>query len=380
MKSDNKNHFPLLLLIGALLMNGCISSQQSTPGPQPKAVALEPQAKQVQPAPQAKHTSIVKIPTASPPIQATRSTAVTPPTAATVPAIANRYTPQAQLKGYLRSIGSDSMNTTMELWEASFGTYQPKLRFRHEGKGPSTAMPAMLEQRSDFGPMSRALKPNEIESFQTRFGYAPTQLPVAIDTLAVYIHPDNPILQSGITLEQLRRIFAQADSLNNTTPITRWGQLGLTADWTNAPIRIHGRNPASGTHSFFQKKALNKIPFTDKLEEYAGSEGVVEAVSNDPYAIGYSGIAYITPEVRALPLKKGTTLVDANQANAASGAYPLPRQLYLTTNIDPAKGPSPLQREFLRFTFSQQGQKIVVESGYFRLATNDALKTFKQLR
>lgn len=268
------------------------------------------------------------------------------------------------------------MDTVIADWETAFGKHHPKLRFRHEGKGSSTAIPALLEGRSDIGPMSRAVKPAEAAQFKKTFGHEPSQLTVAIDTLAVYIHPSNPLSQNGLTMDQLQRIFTQSDEL-----ITRWGQLGLTGEWIHAPIRLHGRNPASGTYSFFKNKALNKQHYSKRVNEHSGSTGVVNAVAKDPYAIGYSGIAYITPEVTTVPLQNTRgTFVAANQANATAGTYPLTRSLYITLNLDPRKEASPLQKEFVRFAYSAEGQEIVKNVGYFPVSTskaNQALSKFK---
>lgn len=285
--------------------------------------------------------------------------------------VSSSYVPyyvKAPLTGYLRSIGSDSMDQVIADWEAELGRFHPGLRFRHEGKGSSTALPALLEQRSDIGPMSRALKAAEIASFNQKFGYNPTQLPVAIDSLAVYVHPDNPILKTGLSLKQIANIFSESN-----TKIERWGQLGLSGKWTNAPIRLHGRNPASGTYAFFKSTALNKQDFSNSLTEHPGSADLVDAVANDPYSIGYSGIAYSTPEVAAVSLQtEAGQYVEANQNNAVRGIYPLTRSLYVTLNIDPSVGPSDLQKEFLRFAFSREGQLIVNNVGYFPIAPKDA--------
>jgi phosphate transport system substrate-binding protein len=281
-----------------------------------------------------------------------------------VASVANEYStyePEVQLSGYLRSIGSDSMDTVMQSWETEFGTTQPMLRFRHEGKGSSTAIPALLEQRADFGPMSRKVRPAEIDRFTETFGYAPTQFPVAIDSLAVYLHPSNPLAQSGLSLDQLKQIFAA----NTDTPLTRWGQLGLTGKWINAPIHVHGRNAASGTYAFFNSTALDKAGFSDAVQLHPGSASVVDAVSADPYAIGYSGIAYINDSVSAAPLLSDGRAIAANQSNAVSGLYPLSRELYLTLNLAPQGTPSDLQKEFMRFAYSKRGQAIIEEIGYF---------------
>ncbi|MDQ8194341.1 phosphate ABC transporter substrate-binding protein [Coraliomargarita sp. SDUM461004] len=284
------------------------------------------------------------------------------------------YSVQVPLQGYLRSIGSDTMDELLAEWEAELGRFQTGLRFRHEGKGSSTAIPALLEQRSDIGPMSRVMKGDESARFEQAFGYKATQLAVAVDTLAVYVHPDNPILQTGLSLEQIAAIFSESDS-----PLQRWGQLGLTGPWSNAPIRLHGRNPASGTHAFFKSHALDGRTFRESLTEHAGSAEVVRHVGMDPYSIGYSGIAYKTADVATLPLQAADgNFVNANKRNAARGIYPLTRSLYVILNINPEQGPTDLQKEFLRFVYSREGQQIVEQVGYFPIDPAIAQQVLQQ--
>ncbi len=291
------------------------------------------------------------------------------------------YTSQTTLTGYLRSIGSDSMDKVMEAWDAEFSKSHHTLRFRQEGKGSSTAIPALLENRADFGPMSRRVKDAEIAQFKAKFGYAPTQLPVAIDALAVYIHPDNPILKSSLSLEQLKAIFGSAKALNGNQALTRWGQLGLTGKWANAPIRLHGRNPASGTYAFFNATVLGKGGFSERIQEHAGSASVVEAISTDPYAIGYSGIAYATEQVRTAPLKNESgQLVEANKTNAIDGSYPITRKLFITINLDPQTQATALQKEFIRFAYSKAGQDIVAKVGYFPVDPKLARETSQRFQ
>ena len=344
----------------ALLFSGCDEAQRNT---------RATQTGQTQP--------VVRQTPAPVSAAATRPAATTEakPIAA-VQAVSSPYAPyhvEVPLSGYLRSIGSDTMDELFAALEAELGRFQTGLRFRHEGKGSSTAMPALLEERSDVGPMSRVMKSAESISFEEKFGYKATQLPVAIDTLAVYVHPDNPILKTGLSLEQVAAIFSQSEA-----PIERWGQLGLTGKWTNAPIRLHGRNPASGTHAFFKSHALNKGSFRDSLTEYEGSSEVVRHVGMDPYGIGYSGIAYKTADVDTVPLKsKNGAYAKPNQANAAGGVYPLTRSLYITLNIDPSVGPSDLQKEFVRFVYSREGQKTVEKVGYFPVDPKLAQRTLR---
>ena len=105
-------------------------------------------------------------------------------------------------------------------------------------------------------------------------------------------------------------------------------------DLGNSPISIYGRNSASGTYGFFKEHALKNGDYKDEVKEQPGSASVVQSVSEDQAGIGYSGIGYLTSNVRAVPLaeKDGMPFKEANQQNADNGSYPLWRHLYLYVN------------------------------------------------
>ncbi len=154
--------------------------------------------KAVVPAPAAPSAPVAAVKTAEP-----------APVVAEAPAkLDPRYAPRAALTGRLRSIGSDTMDLIVASWERVFTQYHTGLRIVHEGRGSSTATPALLEGQADFGPMSRAMQEPEVAKFRERFGYEPTQVRVAIDALGIYVHPSNPVSQTGLSLEQIDAIFS----------------------------------------------------------------------------------------------------------------------------------------------------------------------------
>jgi len=286
------------------------------------------------------------------------------------------YNPNYAVRGRLRSIGSDTMDKMMEDWEKSFKEYHPGVRVFHEGKGSSTAIPALVEGRSDFGPMSRQVKSSEAEKFQQQFGYPPTSMPVAIDALAVYVHPSNPIKKQGISMAELDAIFSSTRRRGYPNDINTWGDLGLTGEWANKPINVYSRNSASGTYGFFKDEVLNKGDYKSSNRELPGSEEVVRSVENDRYGIGYSGFGYKTPGVALAPLKTSASgaPIAANEPNAVNGVYPLARNLYLTINHRPGTEPITLHAEFIRFVYSSNGQSKVSDNGYFPVSVATANK------
>ncbi|HUP59476.1 MAG TPA: PstS family phosphate ABC transporter substrate-binding protein [Thermoanaerobaculia bacterium] len=278
------------------------------------------------------------------------------------------YKSTSGISGNLKSVGSDTMNNEMTLWAEGFRRQYPNVKIEIEGKGSSTAPPALTAGTSHFGPMSRAMKGDEIDKFEKKHGYKPTEVKTSVDVLAVYVHKDNPI--KGLTLQQVDAIFSRTRRGGAKKDIKTWGDLGLTGEWANKPISIYGRNSASGTYGYFKEYALFKGDYKDSVKEQPGSSSVVQGVASDLYAIGYSGIGYKTADVRAVPLAKktGEEAYDASPENGYSGKYPLARFLYAYVNKKPGHALDPVRTEFLRYMLSREGQEAVVKDGYYPLS------------
>ncbi|WP_312640140.1 PstS family phosphate ABC transporter substrate-binding protein [Candidatus Nitrospira allomarina] len=275
------------------------------------------------------------------------------------------YARVSGVSGTLNSIGSDTLNNLMTLWAEGFRRQYPNVKIQIEGKGSSTAPPALIEGTAQLGPMSRKMKGKEIDAFESKFGYKPTAFPVAIDALAVYVNKDNPI--QGMTIEQVDAVFSTTRQHGYKESLSSWGQLGLTGMFANMPISIYGRNSASGTYGFFKEVVLENGDYKDEVKEQPGSASVVQGVTEDQAGIGYSGIGYRTSSVHALPLsmKTGQPFVEPTYENAIKGKYPLSRYLFVYVNKAPNQPLSPIVREFLKYVYSREGQKVVIKDGYF---------------
>lgn len=286
------------------------------------------------------------------------------------------YTPVDGVSGNVKSVGSDTILNLMTKWGQGFQRFYPNVTVEVEGKGSGTAPPALVSGAATFGPMSREMKQQEIDDFEKAFGYPPTELPTSIDMLAVYVHKDNPIASLGLSLDQVDAIFSKTRKLGHEDDIRTWGDLGLTGDWASKPISLYGRNSASGTYGYFKSNALGDGDFKDSVKEQPGSAAVVQGVASDRYGIGYSGIGYKTADVRAVPLSStpGGDMIAAEPDAAYTGEYPLARFLYLYVNYKPDSQLDPLRSEFVRYVFSQQGQRDVVKDGYFPVTAKIAAK------
>jgi len=283
------------------------------------------------------------------------------------------------VSGNLSAIGSDTMNNLMTLWAEGFRKIYPGVNVQVEGKGSSTAPPALIEGTAQLGPMSRDMKAEEVDAFEKKYGFKPTRLRTCLDALAVYVHKDNPL--TSLTLQQIDAIFSKTRKSGAAKDIVTWGDLGLSGEWKDKPISLYGRNSTSGTYGYFKEHALAKGDYKDTVKEQAGSSGVVQAVASDMYAIGYSGIGFKTADVRTVPLQKDAKApaVEAIPDNAYTGKYPLARFLYIYVNQKPGTELDPVRREFLRYVVSRQGQEDVVKEGYFPLPARIAGEVLKQI-
>lgn len=286
------------------------------------------------------------------------------------------YKSVSGVSGNLNSMGSDTLNNLMTLWAEGFKKAYPNVNIQIEGKGSSTAPPALIEGTAQIGPMSRPMKAEEIDAFEKKYGYKPTEVNVAIDALAVFAHKDNPL--KGITMKQIDAVFSKTRKRGGDD-ITEWGQLGLDA-WKGRAISLFGRNSASGTYGFFQEHALSKGDFKPTVKEQPGSSAVVQGIGADPYAIGYSGVGYKTSGVRALPVAGDDgQFYEANYDNALSGDYPLARFLVVYVNKKPGQPLDKLTLEFLKFVLSKEGQAIVEKDGYFPMPAEVAAEVVDSL-
>jgi phosphate transport system substrate-binding protein len=271
------------------------------------------------------------------------------------------YQKTSGVSGNINSVGSDTMNNMMALWAETFRKMYPNVKIQIEGKGSSTAPPALIAGTSQFGPMSRAMRSTEIDQFEAKYGYKPTQIRTSYDALAIYVNKDNPL--EKITLAQADAIFSKTRRRGGKA-VNTWGDLGLTGDWANRPVSLYGRNSASGTYGFLKEHTLKNGDFKDSVKEQPGSASVVQGVTEDRYGVGYSGIGYKTSGVKALQLAETTEFFDGGYENVKSGKYPLWRFLFIYINKAPGKPLDPLVKEYLKLILSKEGQEVVVKDGY----------------
>jgi phosphate transport system substrate-binding protein len=297
----------------------------------------------------------------------------------TVDAGVPEYQKASGISGNLSSVGSDTLANLMTLWAEEFNRAYPNVNIQIQAAGSSTAPPALTEGTSNLGPMSREMKDDELEAFESKYGYKPTAIPVAVDALAVLVNKDNPV--KGLTMEQVDSIFSSTNKCGGEKSIETWGDAGVAA-WGAKSIQLYGRNSVSGTYGYFKEHALCKGDFKNNVNEQPGSASVVQSVTSSVNGIGYSGMGYTTSGVKMVALaKKGSkTFVDATPENAVAGTYPLTRYLYVYVNKKPNQPLAPLDNEFIKMVLSKTGQQVVIKDGYIPLPAKVVDKVLATLK
>jgi phosphate transport system substrate-binding protein len=296
-----------------------------------------------------------------------------PVLAADQPTVAPAAEPYAKadgLSGSLTIVGSDTLNNLMTLWAESFRKLYPAVAIRLEAKKTGAVSPALADGTAHLVHLSRLMDDGEVAKFQAKHGYRPTPYAVAVDALVVYVHKDNQL--EGLTLDQVRAVFSKSPA-SSYDRVASWGQLYVGGEWENAPLRLYGRDAASGTTEFFKEHALARNELRDDVRLFTESAALIKALGEDRFGIGYSGLAAIGPDVRPVPLAADefSPYVEPTFDNVKNRRYPLRRYLYVYVDQEPRKilrGKKPLPpvvREFLRYVYSQDGQAFVTKDGYF---------------
>ncbi len=277
-----------------------------------------------------------------------------------------KYERQPGVAGKITSTGSDTLANLMTFWSQEFRVLYPQVKFQIQAEGSSTAPPALTEGTATIGPMSRELKPSEIQAFVRAHGYPPVVLKVALDAIAIFVDRRNPL--QGLTMEQIDAIFSSTLYCGAAQSISHWNQLGVNLPDGNLPVRLFGRNSVSGTYGLFKVMAMCDGDFKRTINEQPGSASVVLSVASSKGAMGYAAFGYKTAGVRALPIgHTSDTLIPLTIDTVREERYPFSRFLYIVVNKAPGEPLPVLEREFLRFILSREGQKLVQRDGYFSI-------------
>ncbi|MCP9456622.1 MAG: phosphate ABC transporter substrate-binding protein [Nitrospira sp.] len=275
------------------------------------------------------------------------------------------------LSGKLVISGSNTMHPLVQSLVDGLRERHPHIRAMISGEGSKTGLEAVLEHRSEVAAISHRMTASELAEFIKEYGYEPTEIPIAVDALAVFVHKSNPI--TGLALDELDAIFCHERRRGIPDPIDLWGMVGLEGEWFSAPIHLYGRNEQSGTTAFFREEICKGGPLSPRLTIEPGSASVILELESDRFGIGFSSIGYRASYVKPVPIAsvKGGRYVEPTFESTLDGSYPLRRYLYLYVAKPPKSPPSPAVIELIRFALSRQGQKLVLALGYYPLPSQE---------
>jgi phosphate transport system substrate-binding protein len=253
----------------------------------------------------------------------------------------------------IQNTGSDTMVNLALAWAEAYAAEHSTVRISVTGGGSGTGLAALVNGTVDIANASRAINQDEVSKAKSN-GLQPTEFVVARDAIAVIVNPENPV--SKLTLVQLSKIYSGQ--------ITNWRQVG----GDNRPIVLLSRETNSGTHVYFLQNVLrlgnanDTTLFSPDTLLMPSSEGISVEVRQNPNAIGYDGLGYVTPDVKTVAVAKDDSSpgVMPSIATVNDKTYPISRDLYMYT----PGAPSGAVKAYLEWIMGPQAQKIVADLGF----------------
>jgi phosphate transport system substrate-binding protein len=255
----------------------------------------------------------------------------------------------------LQCIGSDTLVNLALAWAEAWMSLRPEVRISVTGGGSGTGIAALVAGTVDIANASREMSAEEIAAAREN-GIEPVRRTVALDAIAVVVHPSNPV--TGLTLAQVAGAY--------TGGIRRWADLG----GADLPIVLLSRESNSGTYAYFLEQVVRQGRkdatdlFSPETLLMPSSEGISTEVRQNPNAIGYDGLGYVTADQKTVALARDSTspFVLPSAATVIDGTYPVSRPLFMYT----AGEPRGAAKEFLDFV-TGEGQRLVAGLGFVPL-------------
>ncbi len=259
----------------------------------------------------------------------------------------------------ITNTGSDTMVNLALAWAEQYQQVHADVQISVTGGGSGTGINSLLSETTDIANASRSMKDEEKATAEEN-GFEPQEFVIARDAIAVIVNPGNPVKE--LTLEQVSKIYKC--EFNN------WSELG----GEDRPIVRLSRESNSGTHVYFLETVVrlgdkeDKSIFCPKTLLLPSSEGIISEVRDNPNAIGYDGLGYVTDEVQVVGLAKeaGGPFVPPSEITANDGTYPISRNLYMYTR----GAPTGVIADYLNWIISAEGQSIVSELGFVPIKEN----------
>lgn len=316
------------------------------------------------------------------------------------------YSAEAPVSGVIRlwghgSFRRDFMGGLVKGWIADFQTHHPDVRFEYLMYGTASAIGALYTGAGDIAILGEEISPAARRAFIRAKGYPPTGIEVATGSVDVnfydyahmiFVHKDNPI--QSLSLDDLDALFG-AENRRSGRQARTWGDLGLTGEWADRPIRPYGWKTDVDFALFFRERVLEDShrwnPAIEEFEhlkrpdgsQYDHGQRILDRLAQDPGGIAISNVRYGVPDARVVPLawRHGEPGVAPTPATLIDQTYPLTRIIPAYVDVPPGQPMAPAQREFLRYILSRDGQAaLIAHSGYLPLGPAPRARALETLR
>ena len=246
--------------------------------------------------------------------------------------------------------------------------------------GTSTGPPALIEGQADIAAMTRPMNEPEAAQVTRRLGAPPTAFPVAEDYVVVFVNEANPL--DGLTLAQVDAIYSEERRCGAPRGVSRWGQVGVQADFAERSIALFGRRPGSGTASFFRARALCGGPFKKWMRISPGTTSASLRVVESRFGIGFGSLRDRQPGMKAIAIAESEAgpYVSPVDPDATDAPYPLRRTLDLVIVVPPSGDVRSEVLDFLEHVYSEESQTLLPEVGYQALSAVDRERALEQIR
>lgn len=297
------------------------------------------------------------------------------PYSATVDPAIPVYKPVKGLAGTLKGVESNTVTVVEQKWIDGFTKIYPSVKISVDIGGSGQGGPRLTNGSADFAFIAREMMGREEFPFVDKFGYKPLAVSVSGGSFAVkaftdcvvfIVNKENPL--NEITYPQLDAIYSATHNRGIREPITKWGQLGLTGEWADAPIHAWGVEIPNGYDNFVNMHVLADGQWRDGIQSQKTVIPLSDKIAADKYAISYTGLAWDTnPDTKVLKLAvhAGEPAIAPTFDTVASQTYPLARTIYIFANQAPGKPLNPVLREFIRYALSREGQQAIVDDRIF---------------
>lgn len=266
------------------------------------------------------------------------------------------------------AIGSSTVTMVFQLWAEVYKTKNPAVAWSARADGTVAAPKALVTGEAHIGLMTREMTPEELESFEKKFGYAPTRIATCMDAVVLLVNKNNPVKE--LRIDQLDALYTTSRKHGWSTDVATWGDLGVNKSvWASRPVLPLHRRAKSGTRKFFGEMVEAEGAPKPAIKNVNDILELTEALAANQGCIGYGSMSEVFSSLRAVPLipLKGKTAIQPVVEEVATGNYPLSRFLYVYVNKAPGKPLDSAVEGMLQFILSPEGQALAKGNGHVPL-------------